>query len=234
MTKGKDTPAKPIAVVLASGGMDSCALAAMAAQEHRLAMLHANYGQRTQGRELRAFHAIADHYGVPAERRLIVDLAHLAAIGGSSLTDPTMDVPAGDLDRQGVPTSYVPFRNANLLAAATAWAEVLGARAIYFGAMEDDSSGYPDCRGEFVAAFNLVIAVGTRPDTHIAVVAPLLHLTKSDVVRRGLDLGAPFACTWSCYTREDVACGECDSCLLRLRGFRDAGAVDPIRYAQHA
>ena len=223
---------RPVAVVLASGGMDSCVLAALAAREHALAMLHASYGQRTEAREQQAFHAVADHYGVSPERRLVVSLAHLAAIGGSCLTDRSIDVPEGEPDREGIPVSYVPFRNANLLSAATSWAEVLGAAAIYFGAMEEDSSGYPDCRGSFIEAFERVIDEGTRPDTHIRLVAPLLHRSKGDVVRLGVELGAPFALTWSCYRREDVACGRCESCLLRLRGFREAGARDPIPYAE--
>lgn len=221
----------PVAVVLASGGMDSCTVAAVASQEYDLAMLHTSYGQRTAGRELQAFHDIADHYGVPDPRRLVVDIAHLAAIGGSCLTDRSVDVPAGDLSREGIPPSYVPFRNANLLAIATSWGEVLGARRIYFGAMEEDSSGYPDCRGVFVEAFNQVIAVGTRPDTDLHVEAPLLGLSKAEVVGLATRLGAPLHLTWSCYRNEDVACGECDSCLLRLRGFREAGIKDPVTYA---
>jgi 7-cyano-7-deazaguanine synthase len=232
MTKASEHSDRPLAVVLASGGMDSCVLAAIAAEEHEVAMLHARYGQRTASCEERAFHAIAAFYEVPAERRLVVSLAHLAAIGGSALTDEGIAVPGGELDREGIPASYVPFRNANLLAAATAWAEVLGAEAVYFGAMEEDSSGYPDCRGEFIEAFQRVIEAGTKPETRIELRAPLLHLSKADVVRRGLDLGAPFDRTWSCYEREDAACGRCDSCLLRLRGFREAGATDPIPYVQ--
>jgi 7-cyano-7-deazaguanine synthase len=222
---------RPIAVVLASGGMDSCVLVALAAQEHEAAMLHANYGQRTLRREKQAFDAIADFYHVPPSHRLTVDLGHLAAIGGSALTDPTIPVPEGRLERDGIPVSYVPFRNANLLAAATSWGEVLGARTIFFGAMEEDSSGYPDCRGVFIEAFNRTIEAGTRPETRIQVVAPLLHLTKAEVVRLGTRLGAPFHLTWSCYQSEEAACGRCDSCLLRLRGFREAGVRDPIPYA---
>lgn len=225
---------RSVAVVLASGGMDSGVLVALAARENDAAMLHANYGQRTEARELRSFHALADFYQVPAARRLVVDLRHLAAIGGSSLTDPAIPVPEGKLDRQGIPASYVPFRNANLLSAATSWGEVLGAHAIYYGAMEEDSSGYPDCRGVFVEAFNRLIEAGTRPETRLRVEAPLLHLAKADVVRLGLRLGAPFHLTWSCYQSEDVACGRCDSCLLRLRGFRQAGAEDPIPYASRS
>jgi len=211
--------------------MDSCVLVALAAREHEVAMLHVNYGQRTEARELRSFNAIADFYRVPAARRLAVDLRHLAAIGGSFLTDASIAVPEGTLGRGGIPVSYVPFRNANLLAAAASWGEVLGARAIFYGAMEEDSSGYPDCRGVFVEAFNRLIEAGTRPETRLAVQAPLLHLTKAGVVRLGVSLDAPFHLTWSCYQSEDVACGRCDSCLLRLRGFREAGVPDPIPYA---
>jgi len=222
---------RPVAVVLASGGMDSCVVAALAARDHQVAMLHASYGQRTVAREERAFHDIADALGVPPERRLVVPLSHLAAIGGSSLTDRSMAVPEGDVGRRGIPTSYVPFRNANLLAIAASWGEVLGARTIFFGAMEEDSSGYPDCRGSFIEAFNRLVEVGTRPETQLEVVAPLLHLTKAEVVRLGLRLGAPFHLTWSCYQNDEVACGRCDSCLLRLRGFREAGVEDPVPYA---
>jgi len=222
---------RPTAVVLASGGMDSCVLVALAARDHRVAMLHASYGQRTAARERQAFDAIANFYRVPPPLRLAVHLRHLADIGGSCLTDPSIPVPEGRLGRPDVPPSYVPFRNANLLAAAASWAEALGATRVFFGAMEEDSSGYPDCRGAFVEAFNRLVEVGTRPDTHIQVVAPLLHKSKADVVRLGAELGAPFGLTWSCYQRDDAACGRCDSCLLRLRGFREAGIRDPIPYA---
>lgn len=225
------TDGRPLAVVLASGGMDSCVVLALAARDYQVAVLHATYGQRTAARELRAFGDLADFYGVPPGRRLVVDMSHLAAIGGSSLTDAELDVPEGKLDRAGVPSSYVPFRNANLLSAAVAWAEALGAERIFYGAMEEDSSGYPDCRGVFVEAFNRLVAAGTRPETTIEVLAPLLHLGKGAVVRLGLRLGAPFHLTWSCYQAEEVACGRCDSCLLRLKGFREAGATDPIPYA---
>lgn len=218
------------AIVLVSGGMDSCVTAAIAAGEHTtLAFLHANYGQRTEQRELRAFHAIARHYGV--SQTLVVSLAHLAAIGGSSLTDPAMPVSPADLHAQDVPTSYVPFRNANLLGVAVSWAEVLGAGTIYVGAVEEDSSGYPDCRETFFEAFNEVIRRGTRPDTAIVIRTPLIHLTKADIVRRGVSLRAPLELTWSCYQGEEVACGVCDSCALRLRGFQQAGVHDPIPYA---
>ena len=222
---------RPLAVVLASGGMDSCVVLALAARDYRVAALHATYGQRTAARELRAFEALADFYQVPPERRLVVDLSHLAAIGGSVLTDRSVAVPEGEPSRDTIPPTYVPFRNANLLAVAAAWAEVLGAEKIFYGAMEEDSSGYPDCREVFVEAFNRLVAVGTRPETRLEVVAPLLHLSKGEVVRLGLKLGAPFHLTWSCYQGEEVACGRCESCRLRLKGFREAGATDPIPYA---
>jgi len=217
------------AVVLVSGGMDSCVTAAMAAHEgYDLAFLHVNYGQRTERRELQAFHDIAGYYHV--ETRLVVDLPHLKAIGGSSLTDERMEVSPADLEREGIPTSYVPFRNAHLLSAATSWAEVIGASKIFIGAVEEDSSGYPDCRAVFYQAFNRAIELGTKPETRIEVIAPLIHMSKADIVRKGVDLNAPLHLSWSCYRNEEQACGRCDSCALRLRAFREAGVEDPIAY----
>ena len=220
--------AKEKAVVLVSGGLDSCVTAAIAAQDYELAFLHLNYGQRTESRELQAFHDIADHYGV--QERLVVDVAHLKKIGGSSLTDERIEVSQADLENKEIPTSYVPFRNANILAIATSWAEVIGATRLFIGAVEEDSSGYPDCREEFFQAFNRVIELGTKPDTHIKIVTPVIHLKKWEIVKKGSELGAPFEKTWSCYQNEDVACGVCDSCALRLRGFQIAGIEDPIPY----
>ena len=219
-----------LSVVSLSGGLDSCVAAAVARSEgHRLALLHADYGQLTEARERRAFEAIADFYG--AERRLVVPFAGLRAIGGSALTDPAIALPEGDLDRTGVPVSYVPFRNAHLLATAVSWAEVLGAQAIHVGFVEEDSSGYPDCREAFLRAFEAAAELGTRPGTRISLKAPLIHLRKAAIVALGLELGAPLALTWSCYQGSDLACGRCDSCLLRLRGFKEAGHPDPIPYA---
>jgi len=224
--------AQPIAVVSLSGGLDSCVTAAVArAEGFDLALLHADYGQLTEARERQAFHAIADFYGVRPERRLVLPLASLKQIGGSALVDPSIPLPEGDLERQGVPVSYVPFRNAHLLASAVSWAEVLGAPAVYVGFVEEDSSGYPDCREAFLRAFEVAANLGTRPDTSLSLRAPLLHLKKSGIVQRGLALGAPLGLTWSCYQGEAEACGHCDSCLLRLRGFQEAGAIDPIPYA---
>jgi len=223
---------QPLAVVSLSGGMDSCVAAAIArAEGHDLALLHADYGQLTERRERQAFEAIADFYQVPAGRRLLVPFTGLRAIGGSALTDPGIPLPEGDLGRQGVPVSYVPFRNAHLLATAVSWAEVLGAQAIYVGFVEEDSSGYPDCQEIFLKAFELAANLGTRPETRISLRAPLVHLRKADIVRKGLALDAPLRLTWSCYQGEELACGRCDSCLLRLRGFEQAGVADPIPYA---
>ena len=218
----------PLAVILVSGGMDSCVTAALAAPHYDMAFLHLNYGQRTQARELKAFKDLADFYHV--ERRLVIDTGHLHAIGGSSLTDENMKVGLADLEHEGVPETYVPFRNANILAMATSWAEVLRAKAIFIGAVEEDSSGYPDCTKKFFEAFNAVIATGTKPDTHIEIKTPIIDLQKEEIIRRGLDAGAPLHLTWSCYQNEDKACGVCDSCALRLRGFQAADLDDPIPY----
>lgn len=216
------------AVVLVSGGLDSCVTAAIADLDYRLAFLHLNYGQRTEERELRAFHEIADYYGV--EKRLVASVAYLKEIGGSSLTDEAIPVSLADLDNPNIPTSYVPFRNAHLLSVAVSWGEVLGACKIFIGVVEEDSSGYPDCREEFYRAFNRVIALGTRPETRIEILTPLIRMTKAEIVRKGAELQAPLGLTWSCYQGNERACGRCDSCALRLRGFARAGLPDPILY----
>jgi 7-cyano-7-deazaguanine synthase len=219
---------RPLAVVCVSGGMDSAVTAALAAREHRLAFLHANYGQRTEAKELACFHALADHFG--AGLRLVVDFSDLRQIGGSSLTDAAIPVREGEPVDGVVPSSYVPFRNAHLLAAAVSWGEVIGARAIFVGAVWEDSSGYPDCRPEFYRAFEEAARLGTRPETSLHIVTPVISMAKAEIVRQGLALGVPFAKTWSCYQAEEAACGACESCRLRLRGFREAGAPDPISY----
>jgi 7-cyano-7-deazaguanine synthase len=221
------------AVVLLSGGMDSCVTVAMAAESHQLALLHASYGQRTERRERRAFDAIADHYGVGD--RLTVRLDHFSQIGGSALTDSHIAVPeresaAESRDARGIPVTYVPFRNAHFLSVAVSWAEVLGAGSIYIGAVAEDSSGYPDCRPEYYRVFQELTRAGTRPETQIEIVTPVIGLRKSEIIRRGIELGAPLQLTWSCYQSEDAACGVCDSCLLRLRAFAEAGSGDPIPY----
>jgi len=228
------------AVVLLSGGMDSCVCAAMARERHgaeNIALLHAGYGQRTESRERRAFEAIADFYGV--RQRLVVQLDHFRAIGGSALTDASIAVPENGLDATGqhgsaIPVTYVPFRNAHFLSVAVSWAEAMGAGAIYIGAVAEDSSGYPDCRAEYYRVFQELIRVGTRPETQIEIVTPVIEMKKSQIIRRGLELEAPLQLTWSCYQSEDVACGACDSCLLRLRAFAEAGVMDPIPYRRAA
>lgn len=220
---------RPLAVVVASGGMDSCVSAAIARQSYDLAMFHLNYGQRTEARELRAFREQTAFYN--AKHILEVDAGHFRQIGGSALTDRTLAVPDAKHLGEGVPVTYVPFRNANILAMAVSWAEVIGAVRVFIGAVEEDSSGYPDCRESFIDAFNATIREGTRPGSGISIEAPLLHLNKGQIVRRGLDLGAPLHLSWSCYQGEEAACGTCESCVLRLRGFAAAGATDPIMYA---
>ena len=209
--------------------MDSGVTAAIAhAESSEIAFLHISYGQRTESRERQAFNDVADFYDV--EKRLDVSIEYLAKIGGSSLTDTAIEVTEADLESKEIPTSYVPFRNANMLAIATSWAEVLGADAIYIGAVAEDSSGYPDCRPEFYEAFQKTIDTGTRPETRIEIKTPIIHLSKAEIVKKGIELKAPLHLTWSCYRNEDLACGTCDSCALRLRGFERAGMIDPIPY----
>jgi 7-cyano-7-deazaguanine synthase len=219
------------AVVLLSGGMDSCVTAAIASQSHQLALLHASYGQRTEARERRAFEEIADFYGV--KDRLMIRLDSFAQIGGSALTDRKIAVPESSdsaAHSSEIPITYVPFRNAHFLSAAVSWAEVIGASAIFVGAVAEDGSGYPDCRPEYYRAFAELVRQGTRPETHIEIATPVIAMRKSEIIRRGVELGAPLNLTWSCYQLEDEACGTCDSCRLRLRAFAGAGLNDPIAY----
>jgi 7-cyano-7-deazaguanine synthase len=228
-------PTKSRAVVLLSGGMDSCVCAALAARDHAAAALHVSYGQRTEDRERQSFLAICQRLNI--QEKLLVRIDALRAIGGSALTDENIPVPGGDASGHAIghdiPVTYVPFRNAHFLAVAVSWAEVLGAEKIYIGAVEQDSSGYPDCRPAYYEAFNQVIKTGTKEGT-IAIATPLIRLRKAEIVRLGLELGAPFDLTWSCYSRQDQACGVCDSCVLRLRAFVAVGARDPIPYAEKA
>jgi 7-cyano-7-deazaguanine synthase len=221
------------AVVLLSGGMDSCVTAALARETHELALLHVGYGQRTERRERQAFENIADYYGVRA--RLVVRLDHFRQIGGSALTDWSIAVPEFNVSAvvggpADIPVTYVPFRNAHLLSVAVSWAEVIGAKAVFIGAVAEDSSGYPDCRAEYYRVFQELVRQGTRPETDIAILTPVIGMRKSEIIRRGLELGAPLELTWSCYQSEDSACGVCDSCRLRLRAFAEAGAADPLPY----
>jgi 7-cyano-7-deazaguanine synthase len=220
--------AKSRAVVLLSGGMDSCVCLALAARDHEAAAVHVSYGQRTQERERRSFLAICERLNIA--HKLLVRNEALRAIGGSALTDKTIAVPRAEDVGHSIPVTYVPFRNAHFLAVAVSWAEVLGAEKVYIGAVEPDSSGYPDCRPAYYKAFNEIVKAGTK-EGRIQVVTPLIAMRKAEIVRLGLELGAPFDLTWSCYSREDQACGVCDSCALRLRAFAAAGAEDPISYA---
>jgi 7-cyano-7-deazaguanine synthase len=220
---------RQLAVCLVSGGMDSCVTAAIAHKyNNSLAFLHASYGQLTEERERRAFEQLSDHYGV--ENRLVISLQHIGSIGGSSLTDSRFPVTTANLNNQEIPTSYVPFRNAHLLSAATSWAEVLHANSIYIGAVAEDSSGYPDCRPEFYDAFQQVVDLGTKPSTKIEIRTPVIGMKKAEIVQLGQQLQAPLHLTWSCYQQSEIACGHCDSCALRLRAFREAGIKDPIAY----
>src|SRR6266404_5186561 len=235
-----ETPGAQKAVVLLSGGMDSCVCAANAVEKHgaaNIALLHASYGQRTESREARAFREIADFYRVT--QRLMVRLDHFLAIGGSALTDASIAVPEnklGGTESHGseIPVTYVPFRNAHFLSVGVSWAEAIGAGAIYIGAVAEDSSGYPDCRPEYYRVFQELIHAGTRTETQIAIATPVIAWKKSEIVRKGVELGAPLHLTWSCYQNEQEACGVCDSCLLRLRAFSDAGVTDAISYRRAA
>ena len=217
-----------LAVVLLSGGLDSCVTAAVARQNDDLALLFLDYGQRTSARERRAFLDIADHYEVPASRRLTARTDAFLRIGGSALTDPKVPVPDANFNGNDVPLTYVPFRNALLLCIGVSWAESVGAASVYLGAVEEDGSGYPDCTQAFCDAFARAADTGTRPESRIRILAPVIHLNKRQIIRLGLELSAPLHLTWSCYRNSDRACGRCDSCILRRRAFKGAGIPDPI------
>ena len=221
---------KTLAICLISGGMDSCVTSAIAKQENKeVAFLHISYGQLTEERERKAFNDITDFYNI--EKRLDISIEYFAKIGGSSLTDKNIKVAGADLESDEIPTSYVPFRNANMLAVAVSWAEVIGANSIYVGAVAEDSSGYPDCRPDFFKAFEKAVMYGTKPETKIEIKTPIINLSKAEIIKKGFELNAPIHLSWSCYKNEDFACGICDSCALRLRGFEQAGVEDPITYS---
>ena len=222
-----------LAIVLVSGGMDSVTVAAMAKEAgYDLAFLHLDYGQNTSRKEFDCFKNIASFYKIPTDKTLTVDMTFLKSIGGSSLTDERIEVSDYQGDSDIIPSSYVPFRNAHIISTAVSWAEVLGAQAIYIGANHEDSPGYPDCRPEYYQAFNQLIKVGTKAG-NIHIETPILHMRKSEIIQMALKLKAPLELSWSCYAKEDLACGVCDSCALRLRGFKEAGVLDPIKYAPH-
>lgn len=220
------------AIVLASGGLDSCVTIACAVNDgYDVSLLHINYGQRTQKREDKAFDDIAEYYNI--KNKMTVDIDYLKRIGGSSLTDISMKVEEDTIPSScgsSLPSTYVPFRNANMISIAVSWAEVIGAKKIYVGAVEEDSSGYPDCREIFYEKFNDLLSVALSPESNVEIVTPVIHLTKKDIVKKGIELKAPLHLTWSCYQNEDAACGVCESCKLRLKGFELAGVKDPIPY----
>jgi 7-cyano-7-deazaguanine synthase len=218
------------AIVLLSGGMDSLVCVGLATQEaEEDSLVHMNYGQKTSARERKSFDEIADHYHIPQERRKVIDMTFLKQIGGSSLTDESISVKSYQGDSQLIPDSYVPFRNSIILSLAVSWAEVVGATRLYIGANYEDSPGYPDCRPSYYEAFNKVIKEGTKAG-NIEIITPVISMKKKEIVQKGLTLNVPFNLSWSCYKSTDQACGICDSCALRLRGFREAGITDPILY----
>ncbi|MFQ5715071.1 MAG: 7-cyano-7-deazaguanine synthase QueC [Candidatus Scalinduaceae bacterium] len=229
MTKTNSTK-KGLAVVVLSGGLDSCVTTAIANEEYTIALLHVSYSQRTQAREYRSFYDIANFYKVPKFRILVTELDYLKKIGGSSLTDSSISPEDSNIS-DDIPFTYVPFRNTHLLSIAVSWAEVIKAEKIFIGAVEQDIPNYPDCRTEYYDAFNRLVEVGTRPSTNIKVVTPLLSMNKSEIVKKGIELNAPLHLTWSCYENNDKACGRCQSCMLRLKAFEDAGVKDKIPYA---
>ena len=221
-----------LAIALVSGGMDSLVSAAMANEKHEhMAFLHLNYGQKTEERELKSFNNIADFYNIPKNKRKVIDVTFLSQIGGSSLTDSSMNVTSYEGDSNEIPTSYVPFRNTHIIAMAVSWAEVIGAKKIYIGAVEEDSSGYPDCRPSYYKALNALVKEGTK-EGDIEIITPVIELKKSDIVQKAISLKAPLDMTWSCYSSEDKSCGVCDSCALRLRAFQIAGIEDPLPYKE--
>jgi 7-cyano-7-deazaguanine synthase len=224
-----DMSDKNLAIVLVSGGLDSCVTMAMAMKEHNIAILHVGYGQRTQTREYNSFRSVTRFYNIPETRILTIELDFLRKIGGSSLTDHNIPVDKDEANA-GIPASYVPFRNTHLLSIAVSWAEAIKAESIYIGAVKQDSPDYPDCRAEYYEAYNKLVEVGTKPSTNIKVITPLLDMSKSEIVKKGIELEAPLQLTWSCYERNDKACGSCQSCLLRLKAFEEAGFKDKIHY----
>jgi 7-cyano-7-deazaguanine synthase len=229
MAESHEKHSRPLAIVMASGGLDSGVCLAEAVREYDVALLHVNYGQRTEARELQAFQALADHYGIT--RTLVADISYLKQIGGSSLLDSEQAVEEGlPAESAGVPSTYVPFRNAHILCLAVSWAEVNGAEALFIGAVEEDGSGYPDCRAEFYERFGAAVQSGTKLGAGLRIHTPLIQMNKAQIVRRGVELNAPLHLTWSCYTESEAACGVCESCCLRLRGFDAAGVEDPTPY----
>ena len=221
---------KDLAIVLVSGGMDSLTTLGIACEHHQdIALLHLSYGQKTAKREQECFKNIANFYHIPGERRKIINMDFLGELGGSSLTDKDIKVKKYAPGTE-IPNSYVPFRNTHLIALAVSWAEIIKARKIYIGAVEEDSSGYPDCRPSYYKAYNELIRQGSK-NGNIQIITPIIGMRKHDIIKKARELKAPLEMTYSCYANEDKACGICDSCFLRLQGFKKAGLEDPIEYA---
>jgi len=216
-------------VCIISGGMDSALSAKIAQNEgYEIIAVHFNYGQRTEHKEVECFRKVAT--SVNARECYEIDLPFFEQIGASALTDKSIEVPTGGLE-EGVPVTYVPFRNGIFLSIAAAVAEKHGAEALFIGVVEEDSSGYPDCREHYIEQMQQAINLGTKKETQLEIKMPLVLLKKSQIVQKSLELGVPLEYTWSCYKEEEKACGVCDSCRLRLKGFEEVGAVDPIVYA---
>jgi len=216
------------AISLLSGGMDSLVTLAIALKDHEVYPLHVNYRHRTEDKELECFKKTVSHYGLKNE--LIADIDYLKKIGGSSITDTKIDLEKGKPVEGEIPSSYVPFRNTHLLSIAVSYAEVIGAQSIFIGAVEPDGSGYPDCRQEYIEAFNNLVCVGSKAGEKIKVYAPLIKMDKKSIVMKGKELEVPFEFSWSCYEDGSLACGQCHSCFLRLKGFELAGIADPLNY----
>jgi 7-cyano-7-deazaguanine synthase len=217
------------AVCLLSGGMDSATLAYVAkSRGYDILALHINYGQRTERKERACAKSIAKL--LHAETFIEISLDYFSMFGASSLTDQRITVENFDPAREHIPNTYVPFRNANLLSIATSFAESREADAIFIGVQSLDYSGYPDCRSQFIEAFQKVIDLGTKDTTKITLFAPFIGMTKTDILRKGLELDVPYEQTWSCYRNEVNACGTCGSCHFRREAFAAVGRQDPIKY----
>jgi len=218
------------AVVILSGGMDSTTAVFIAKKKgYEIIPLHFNYGQRTEKKELKSFNDICNYLGI--KNRYVIDIPFFKQIGASALVDENIEVPVDGI-KPGVPVTYVPFRNGIFLSIAAAVAEKEGASALFIGVVEEDSSGYPDCREEFIKNMERAVNYGTKPETHIKIKTPLIHLKKEDIVKKAIEVGVPLELTWSCYKEENEACGVCDSCRLRLKGFEKTGIKDPINYKE--
>jgi len=216
------------ALCIMSGGMDSTLSAYMVKNAgYEIVAVHFNYNQRTQNKELQCFNAICEDLDV--REKYILDLDFFKKLGASALTDETLEIPTTGVE-DGIPITYVPFRNGIFLSMAAAIAEKEGAELISIGVVEEDSSGYPDCRESYIKSMQESINLGTKDTTNITIHMPLVSLSKSQIVQKATELNVPLFNTWSCYKNEEAACGVCDSCRLRLNGFKLAGVTDPISY----